>query len=289
MSEYVSLNTILEDPVAQFKAELASLNIFDEINEGDKVYEGSEPWAVVVPGMDRISLKGTQRLDHRFQIYVNILQGVEDATLPQLRAHAETAYDKLLEDLQHDDTCFNSFPISWQPGFMTLDGYQFSGVQMIWEVLNFQTFALPTQGGREWISMQDVVENIVAAFKDELLDVAQIDDITEGERTYAGEGVVAWVIPGPDVITSSHRARLQHTMTIYQNLLSSSETVTLAEMRGIGELAYDRLMEDITHDRSCTVCLPTLFHPGFLQYGPQSFVGTQTTWEARILQNYSPT
>ena len=275
--------------MAQFKAELAELGIFDRINEGEQVYEGSEPWAIVTPGIDRISLEGLNRLNHRFQIYVNILQGVENATLPELREHAETAYDKLLEDLQHDDTCFNSFPISWQPGFMTLGGYQFSGVQMIWEGLNFQTFPLPEAAGLEWTSMEDVVERIVAAFKAELRDVADIDEITEGEKVYAGEGVVAWVIPGPDVITSSHRARLQHTMTIYQNLLASSTDMSLAEMREIGQLAYDRLMEDITHSRTCTVCLPTIWHPGFLQFGEQRFTGTQTTWAARILQSYTPT
>lgn len=278
----------MEPPIAQFKAELAELNIFDRINEGDKVYEGSKPWAIVVPGIDRISLEGMQRLNHRFQIHVNILQGVDNATLPELRAHAETAYNKLLEDLQHNDTCFNSFPVSWQPGFMTFDSYQFSGVQMIWEGLNFQTFSPKEFGGREWTSMEDVVERIVAAFKDELMDVAEIDEITEGEQIYTGEGVVAWVIPGQDAITSSHRARLQHTMTIYQNLIASSVDMSFAEMRKIGQLAYDRLMEDITHDRSCTVCLPTMWHPGFLQFGEQRFTGTQTTWSARILQNYAP-
>ena len=137
--------------------------------------------------------------------------------------------------------------------------------------------------------MEDVVENIVAAFKDEISSVPGIDEITEGEQTYTGAGTVAWVIPGPSSIASAMRARLEHTMTIYQNLLSSSETMTLADMRAIGEAAYDVLMEDITHDRSCTVCLPSLWHPGFLQFGALSFLGILSNWEARILMPYTPT
>lgn len=288
MSEYVPLNTVLEVPLAQFKAELAELNIFGRINEGEDVYEGSEPWAMVIPGIDRITLEGMQQLDHRFQIYVNIVQGVEDATLPELRAHAQTAYDKLLEDLTHDSTCFNSFPVLFKPGFMTLDGYKFVGVQMIWEARNYQTFRLRNYAGREWTSMEDTIEKIIAAFKDELLNVVEIDEITEGEQVYTGDGVVAWVLPSTDTITSSARARLQHTMTIFQNLIASSVDMTFAEMRRIGQLAYDQLMDDITHDRTCTVALPTQWHAGFIQFGEQRFVGTQTTWAARILQNYAP-
>ena len=289
MSEYVSLNTVLEPPLVQFKAELESLGIFDRINEGEMVYEGTEPWAMVIPGIDRIAHPGLEQLDHRFQIYVNILQGVDHATLPELRKHAETAYNKLLEDLQHNDTCFNCFPVSFHPGFMTLDNYQFVGVQMIWEAQNYQTFPLPTSYGRAWTSMEDVVEKIVAEFKDELGDVPEIDEITEGEQVYTGEGVVAWVIPGADAIVSSARARFEHGMTIFQNLIAASADMTFAEMRRIGQLAYDRLMEDITHDRTCTVCLPSMWHAGFIQFGPQRFVGTQTTWGARILQTYTPT
>ena len=117
----------------------------------------------------------------------------------------------------------------------------------------------------------------------------EIDDINEGEELYRGEGTVAWVIPGPSSISSFSRARLQHTMTVYQNLLTASTTMTLAEMRKIGEAAYDALMQDITHGRSCTSCLPRLWQPGFLQYGPVSYVGILSDWEARILQTYTPT
>ena len=288
MSEYVGLETIIEDPIANFKSTLESLGVFDKVDEGEEIYTGTEPWAVVIPGPDIIRLEGNQQLHHYMRVYVNFLWGVGNGTLADLRAIGEQAFDALLLDQTRGGTCFNGLPISWQPGFMAYGEYIFSGIQTIWTAENWQTFPLPETGGREWTSMEDVVENIIATFKSEIATVPGIDEITEGEQTYSGEGTVAWVIPGPDSIISSHRARLQHTMTIYQNLLSASEA-TLAEMRAIGEAAYDVLMEDITHDRSCTACLPTLWHPGFLQFGPTSYVGILSNWEARILMPYTPT
>jgi len=217
------------------------------------------------------------------------MQGAGATTLKDLRAIAESAFDALMADQTRGGTCFNCFPISWQPGFMTAGEYTFLGIQTAWDAENWQTFPLPSRLGKEWTSMEDIVEKIVEAFKDEIFDVPGIDDISEGEEIYSGEGTVAWVIPGPDSIESQARARLQHTMTIYMNLLSSSTTMTLAEMRTIGEAAYDALMQDITHDQSCTVCLPTLWHPGFLQFGKLSYLGILSNWEARILHPYTPT
>lgn len=167
--------------------------------------------------------------------------------------------------------------------------YTFLGIQTTWAAENWQTFSLPGHLGKEWTSMEDIVEKIIDTFKDEIFDVPGIDSISEGEEIYSGEGTVAWVIPGPDSIESVARARLQHTMTVYMNLLSSSTTMTLAEMRKIGEAAYDALMQDITHNQSCTICLPQLWHPGFLQFGELSYLGILSNWEARILHRYTPT
>jgi hypothetical protein len=268
---------------------LEDLGVFGKIDEGEEIYMGTEPWAVVIPGPDTIRLEGTQQLRHSFRVYVNFLWGVGNGTLAELRSRAEQAFDHLMLDQTRNGTCFNCLPTSWHPGFMTYGEYTFAGIQTTWNAENWQTFPLPPATGRTWTSMQEVIENIVAAFKDELFNVPGIDDITEGEEVYKGEGTVAWVIPGPTSIASAMRARLQHTMTIYQNLLSSSESMTLAEMRTIGETAYDVLMQDITHDRNCTVCLPTLWHPGFLQFGAASYVGVLSNWEARILMPYTPT
>ncbi len=217
------------------------------------------------------------------------MQGSAATTLKELRATAESAFDSLMADQTRGGTCFNCLPISWQPGFMQSGEYTFLGIQTTWEAENWQTFPLPGHLGKEWTSMGDIVEKIIDAFKDEISDVPGIDDISEGEEIYRGEGTVAWVIPGPDSIESIARARLQHTMTVYMNLLSSSTTMTLAEMRKIGEAAYDALMQDITHNQSCTICLPQLWHPGFLQFGELSYLGILSNWEARVLHRYTPT
>jgi len=289
LSAYVSLERIIEDPLENVKSTLKDMNAFGKVDEGTEIYQGSEPWAIVLPGPDTIRLDANQQLKHTMRVYVNYLQAQGEATLSDLRALGESAHDALMIDQTRGGTCWNCLPLSWHPGFMTAGEYTFIGVQTVWGAENWQTFSPPGTLGREWTSMEDIVEKIVAAFKDELLDVPGIDDINEGEEIYTGEGTVAWVIPGSSSIGSFSRARLQHTMTIYQNLLTSSTTRTLAEMREIGEAAYDALMVDITHDQSCSSCLPRLWHPGFLQYGSSSFVGILSNWEARILQPYTPT
>lgn len=289
MSEYVSLERIIEDPLENVKSTLKAMNVFGRIDEGTEIYRGSEPWAIVIPGPDTIRLDANQQLKHTMRIYVNYLQAQDAVTLPELRSLGESAHDRLMADQTRGGTCFNCLPISWQPGFMTMGEYTFIGIQTTWGAENWQTFAPPGSLGREWTSMEDVIENVIAAFKDKLLDVVGIDDINEGEEVYQGDGTVAWVIPGSTSIGSFSRARLQHTMTIYQNLLTASTTRTLGEMRKIGEAAYDALMQDVTHDRNCSVCLPKLWHPGFLQFGSVSYVGILSNWEARILQPYTPT
>lgn len=290
MSEYVSLSTIIEDPVQKFKDELASLGIFGEINEGERIYEAPEPWAMVIPSIDRITLEGNQQLHHRFTIYVNFLQGASDTTLPELRKVAEKGYNKLMEDTSHGGTCWNCLPITWNPGFMGQDDeYNFVGVQTLWQAENWQTFPPPEYRGKSYTDMEKLVESIVQTFKDELDEVAGIDEVTEGEQPYEGAGTIAWVIPSTSRIISSHRARLQHEMLIYQTLLSSVPSMTLSDMRRIGEAAYDRLMQDITHDRACTSCLPVLWHPGFVRIGSLSYVGIQSRWTAKLLQEYTPT
>jgi len=257
--------------------------------EGEEIYDKTGPWAMVIPGEDRISLEGNQQLKHRFRIYVNFLQGASEATLPSLRGIAEQGFDALLEDQTHNSTCWNCLPTDWKPGFMSEGEYNFIGIQTVWTADNYQTFPLPEYQGNTYTEMEGVVETIVEEIKDELLNVPEIDSITEGENPYEGKGVVAWIIPGEDRITHSSRSRLEHRMTIYQNLLASSGSKTLREMREIGEAAYDEMMTDITHDQTCTVCLPRLYHPGYLRIGDYRYVGIMSRWEARILHTYTPT
>jgi hypothetical protein len=289
MSEYVPLATLIEDPLQKFKDELGSLGKFDEINEGEKIYQGAEPWVQVIPGMDRITLEGNQQLHHRFNIFVNFLQASSETTLPELRKLAEIGFNKLIEDQTHDGTCWKCLPTLWNPGFMGQGEVIFVGVQTAWVAENWQTFSPPLYRGKRFTDMEELVESIVAVFKEELFEVEGIDEINEGEKPYQGEGTVAWVIPAESRISSVQRARLEHEMTLYQNLISSSPTMTFSEMRRIGEAAYDRLMVDITHERTCSSCIPTLWHPGFIQFGSQSYVGIQGRWLARIHQDYTPT
>lgn len=288
MSEYINLSTLIEDPIEAFKDELEELGIFAEINEGDQIYTGSEPWAQVIPSKDSITLQGNQQLLHNFEVYVLFLRGASDSTLSDLRYTAQQGYDKLLEDQTHNDTCWHCLPNRWAPGFFSMGEYEFVGVQTRWIVKNYQTFPLPSALGPVYPTMDLVVENIVEQFKDELSAVTDLDDINEGDSIYPGEGTVAWVIPGASRISSSQRARLNHDMTVYVNLLSS-KIATFAQMRDIAQDIYDTLMEDITHDQTCTACLPLSWHPGFVNYGEQSIVGVQMMWNARVQQSYTPT
>ena len=288
MSEYVNLATLLEDPIARFKAELETLGIFAEINEGEEIYSGTRPWAQVIPGTDRIRLEGNQQLMHEAEIYVLFLRGASDSSLASLRKTAQAGYDKLMEDQTHNGTCWSCLPNYWAPGFFSIDQYNFAGVQTRWIAKNYQTFPLPDNLGADYPDMQLVVEEVLAAIKDEIYEVPAIDEINEGETVYTGEGTVAWVIPGPDRISSNQRARLNHDMTIYVNLLTS-KNISFAEMRNIGQEVYDAMMVDITHGENCNYCLPVSWIPGFVRYGDQSIIGVQATWTARIQQSYTPT
>lgn len=224
---------------------------------------------------------------HELELFVLFLRGATDSSLASLRETAETGYDKLLEDQTHNGSCWHCLPNYWAPGYFSLGEYNFVGVQTRWNVKNYQTFPLPTVKGPDFPDMNLVVESILNEIKDEI-DLTSIDEVSDGETPYSGEGTVAWVIPGPDRISSSHRARLTHDMTVYVNILTSKK-MTFPEMRNIGQDVYDAMMADITHNQTCTSLLPVSWHPGFVSYGSQSIVGVQSTWTARIQQSYTPT
>ncbi|GAH04557.1 unnamed protein product, partial [marine sediment metagenome] len=151
-----------------------------------ELFHGTEPWAIVLPGPDTIRLVGNQQLHHSFRVYVNFMQGAGATTLKDLRAIGESAFDSLMIDQTRGGTCFNCLPLSWQPGFMTAGEYTLLGIQTAWDAENWQTFPLPSHSGKEWTSIEDIVEKIVSAFKDEIFDVPGIDDISEGEEIYSG-------------------------------------------------------------------------------------------------------
>lgn len=288
MSEYVSLNTIFENPLEEFKKELKTLGIFDDINEGEEVYKGEGTSAMVFPGPDIITHPGLQQLQHLMTIYVIFMHGASETAKKDLRLAGELAYDALMVDQKHNNSCWECLPLSWMPGFMKQDDLDFVGIRSIWNPRNYQTFPLSTDIGTEYTTMKDIIENIVTKFKSEISEVDGIDKINEGEEVYE-EGVIACVIPGESRITSFGRSKLQHTYTIRQLLFASSAYSTFAKMRKIGEDIYDRLMEDPSHGGICNICVPTRWHPGFMKFGEQNFVGIEATWEAILLQRYTST
>ncbi|GAG38700.1 unnamed protein product, partial [marine sediment metagenome] len=63
------LEDIFEPVIAQFKEELENTGLFDEIDEGENVYEGRGTKAMVVTGTDSITSVGMQNLQHRVTIF----------------------------------------------------------------------------------------------------------------------------------------------------------------------------------------------------------------------------
>ena len=284
---YTNLADLIEDPVAEVKSTLDALGILEVINEGEELYDGSGAWAQVIPGPDRITLDGNQQLRHSFTIYVNYLQESGSSTLSELRSVSQSGHDALLADITLNSTCFKCMPTLWHPGFMSRGDLVFAGVQTIWMAENWQTFPLPDNLGTIYTELSDVMENPVAEMKSLIEAVGGVDRVSEGEDPYES-GVEVWLLPGRSVIQSSHRARLEHRFTVYQTFLASSTTATFSELRQIGEDVYDAILADSNLSATCQICLPTLWHPGFLRFGEVDYVGITSEWQVRGLQDYTP-
>jgi len=136
--------------------------------------------------------------------------------------------------------------------------------------------------------MEDVYEPVVDAIKAELEATGLFDEVDEGENIYEGSGRKAMVIGGPDNIRSVGSAVLEHQILIYVIILDSDEGTTPSKLRQDMAPAYDTLMEDVKHGGTCWVCLPTLWSPGFLQWGDRTYVGILSQWMARVHQVYNP-
>ena len=142
---YENLEDIFEPFIAQIKAELEELGIFDDISEGETVYDdakGKIAW--VIPGNTVISHSGMQSLEHRMTLYVVGMMMDQESTLAQMRAEiGYPAYNKLMEDVKHNDTCWVCMPRGFHPGFMQYGDYAYCGVLMTFEARFRQSFALP--------------------------------------------------------------------------------------------------------------------------------------------------
>jgi hypothetical protein len=96
------------------------------------------------------------------------------------------------------------------------------------------------------------------------------------------------VIPGPDPIRNVGMQKLEHRILIYVIILDGDTNTTPKKLREAMHPAYDALMADIKHGGTCWVALPTLWHPGFLQWADKVYVGILGQWQARVYQTYIP-
>ncbi len=145
MSTYgPKLEEIFEPVIAKFIEELENTTLFDEVDEGENVYEGVGTKAMVVMGTDNIRSVGMQKLQHTVIIYVLIFTGDEGVSPSALRKTMSPAYDALLADITHGGTCWKALPRKWDPGLLQYGGQTYVGIAGEWEIVNFQTYPAPT-------------------------------------------------------------------------------------------------------------------------------------------------
>ncbi len=145
MSTYgPKLEEIFEPVIEKFMEELKNTKLFDEVDEGENVYEGSGSKAMVVMGTDNIRSVGMMKLQHTVTLFVIILTTEIGVSPADLRKTMSPAYDALMADITHGDTCWKAFPRKWDPGLLSYGGQTFVGIAGEWEVVNFQTYAAPT-------------------------------------------------------------------------------------------------------------------------------------------------
>lgn len=135
---------IIEPVIAKFIEELEDTNLFDEIDEGENIYEGHGTKAMVIGGPDIISSVGMQRLQHTVTVFVLIFTQEVGVSPADLRKAMAPAYDALMADISHDGTCWKALPRRWDPGLIQYGGNVYVGIAGEWEVVNFQSYAAPT-------------------------------------------------------------------------------------------------------------------------------------------------
>ena len=145
MSTYgPKLAEIFEPVIAKFIEELENTKLFDEVDEGENVYEGVGTKAMVVMGTDNIRSVGMQKLQHTVIIYVLIFTTEVGVSPSALRKTMSPAYDALLADITHEGTCWKALPRKWDPGLLQYGGQTYVGIAGEWEIVNFQTYPAPT-------------------------------------------------------------------------------------------------------------------------------------------------
>lgn len=139
-----NLEEIFEPVIEKFIEELDATGLFDEIDEGENVYEGSGTKAMVIAGTDNISSRGMQSLQHSVTIFVLIFTQEVGMSPAALRRAMHPAYDALMADISHGGTCYKALPRRWDPGLIQYGGNVYVGIAGEWEVVNFQTYPAPT-------------------------------------------------------------------------------------------------------------------------------------------------
>jgi len=144
MSYGPNLEEIFEPVIAKFIEILENTGLFDEIDEGQNVYKGTGTKAMVVMGADTIRSVGMQKLQHTVVIYVLIFTTEEGVAPADLRKAMSPAYDALMADITFGGTCWKGFPRKWDPGLLQYGGQVYVGIAGEWEIVNFQTYTVPT-------------------------------------------------------------------------------------------------------------------------------------------------
>lgn len=138
-----------------------------------------------------------------------------------------------------------------------------------------------------YVSLRDLYEPIIEAFKAELSDMDKFDRVSEGEELYDLMTQEAWIVPGRDRIESAGMHMLRHFLEMNVIIFNSDrENASQPDLRALGEEAYDTLMADITHGGSCHWALPNLFHPGYVQIGGTTVVGVLIQFTCHFEQFY---
>jgi len=139
-----------------------------------------------------------------------------------------------------------------------------------------------------YISLETLVEDIVQAFKDALVNIDDIDDISEGENVgeYGAGTTAVWVVPGQGRATMSSTSSIKWQLQIYVILLSSEENAKLSDLRSKGYEIFDEYAKDYTRDGTCWAAFPRLFHPGYMLVDNLQYVGVLMQYEAVFYQKW---
>ena len=105
---YTPIEDLFEPLLTQFKAELIDLDIFDDVSEGENIYEGGKV-AWVIPGPINIASQASQMLRHDMTIWVITMDEADNATQEELRVIGAQAYNALMADISQATYNFFNF------------------------------------------------------------------------------------------------------------------------------------------------------------------------------------